>query len=120
MRQPGTPARRAPALDAMVRALGGQAWLSMKTRCARGMWLHFSKASPAGGTTEYWEYHACRNQDRLEYTKHRDVLQFYVGREGWEVTYRGKKALPQDQVDDYLRRRDHSIEDGRQGVAQRS
>jgi hypothetical protein len=27
-----------------------------------------------------------------------------------EVTYRGKKALPQEQVDEYLRRRDHSIE----------
>jgi hypothetical protein len=26
------------------------------------------------------------------------------------VTYRGKKALPQEQVDDWMRRRDHSIE----------
>jgi len=26
------------------------------------------------------------------------------------VTYRGKKAIPQEQLDDYLRRRDHSIE----------
>jgi len=29
---------------------------------------------------------------------------------GWEVTYRGKRALPQEQVDDWMRRRDHSIE----------
>jgi hypothetical protein len=27
-----------------------------------------------------------------------------------EVTYKGKAPLPKDQVDDYLRRRDHSIE----------
>jgi hypothetical protein len=45
-----------------------------------------------------------------KYTKHRDVVQFYVGRQGWEVTYRGKKPLDKDIVDDYLRRRDHSIE----------
>ncbi len=98
------------ALDAMVRALGGQAWLSMKNQMRQGHVAAFFQGKPSGGTTEYWEYHAWPDQDRLEYTKHRDVLQFYVGREGWEVTYRGKKALPQDQVDDYLRRRDHSIE----------
>jgi hypothetical protein len=38
------------------------------------------------------------------------VLEFFEGREGWEVTYRGKKAITQDILDDYLRRRDHSIE----------
>ena len=43
-------------------------------------------------------------------TKHRDVVEFYLGREGWEVTYRGKKAMPKKDLDDFLRRRDHSIE----------
>ena len=38
------------------------------------------------------------------------MIEFFVGRQGWEVNYRGKTALPQDQVDDYQRRRDHSIE----------
>jgi hypothetical protein len=38
------------------------------------------------------------------------VVQFYLGRAGYEVTYRGKAPLPQEQVDDFLRRRDHSIE----------
>ena len=33
-----------------------------------------------------------------------------LGVTGWEVTYKGKAPLPQEQVDDYLRRRDHSIE----------
>lgn len=43
-------------------------------------------------------------------TKHRDVDEFFIGRQGWEVTYRGKKPQDKDIVDDYLRRRDHSIE----------
>ncbi len=38
------------------------------------------------------------------------MVQFYLGRTGWEVTYKGKAPLPQEQVDDFLRRRDHSIE----------
>jgi hypothetical protein len=98
------------ALDAMVQALGGQAWLTMKNQVRQGHLAAFFQGKPSGGTTEFWEFHAWPDQDRIEYTKHRDVLQFYLGREGWEVTYRGKKALPQEQVDDYLRRRDHSIE----------
>jgi hypothetical protein len=98
------------ALDAMVQALGGQAWLNMKNQMRQGHIAAFFHGKPSGGTTKYWEFHAWPDQDRIEYTVHRDVVQFYLGREGWEVTYRGKKALPQEQVDDYLRRRDHSIE----------
>jgi hypothetical protein len=98
------------ALDAMVRALGGPAWLNMKNMMREGHVAGFDHGRPEEGTTEYWEFHAWPDTDRIEFTKHRDVVQFYVGREGWEVTYRGKRPLPQEQVDDYLRRRDHSIE----------
>jgi hypothetical protein len=98
------------ALDAMVQALGGQAWLDMKNQMRQGVVAAFFQGKPSGGTTKFWEFHAWPDQDRIEYTAHRDVLQFYLGRQGWEVTYRGKKELPKEQVDDYLRRRDHSIE----------
>jgi hypothetical protein len=98
------------ALDAMVQALGGQAWLNLKTQMRQGHVAAFFHGKPSGGTTDFWEYHVWPDKDRVEYTKHRDVLQFYLGSEGWEVTYRGKKALPQEQVDDFLRRRNHSIE----------
>jgi len=98
------------ALDAMVQAMGGQAWLTMKNQMRQGHLAAFFHGKPSGGTTDFWEFHEWPDHDRYEYTKHRDVLGFYIGREGWEVTYRGKKALPQEQVDDFLRRRDHSIE----------
>jgi hypothetical protein len=76
----------------------------------QGQVAAFFHGKPSGGTTEYWDFHEWPDQDRVDYTKHRDVVQFYLGRQAWEVTYRGKKPLPQEQVDDYLRRRDHSIE----------
>jgi hypothetical protein len=98
------------ALDAMVEAMGGQAWLNMKNMMRQGHVAGFDHGQPGEGTTDYWEFHASPDKDRIEFTKHRDVVQFYIGHEGWEVTYRGKKALPQEQVDDWLRRRDHSIE----------
>ena len=97
-------------LDAMVQALGGQAWLNMKNVERDGQVAAFFHGHPDLGTTMYFEFHQGPDHDRLEFTKHRDVVQFYVGRSGEEVTYKGKAPLPQDQVDDYLRRRDHSIE----------
>ncbi|MGA3080168.1 MAG: hypothetical protein ABSD44_02160 [Terracidiphilus sp.] len=98
------------ALDAMVQALGGQGWLDMKNQMRQGHVAAFDHGNPDAGTTDLWEYHAWPDRDRIEITKHRDVVEFYIGRAGSEVTYKGKEPLPQDLVDDFLRRRDHSIE----------
>jgi hypothetical protein len=97
-------------IDAMVQALGGQQWLTIKNQMRHGHIAAFYQGKSNSGTTEYWEFHQWPMSDRIELTKHRDVLQLYLDRAGWEVTFRGKKALPQEIVDDYLRRRDHSIE----------
>jgi hypothetical protein len=98
------------ALDAMVRALGGSAWLNIQNMEREGHIAAFFHGNPDPGTTEYYEFHEWPDHDRIEFTKHRDVVQFFIGRQGLEVTYKGKHPLPQDIVDDYLRRRDHSIE----------
>ena len=97
-------------LDQMVQALGGDLWLNKKNEMQQGRIAAFYHGQPNLGTTRFWDFHVWPDKDRLEYTAHRDVLQFYEGRAGWEVTYRGKKELPKEQVDDFLRRRDHSIE----------
>lgn len=98
------------ALDAMVTALGGDAWLDMKNQMLVGQLAAFFHGNPNPGTTLVFEYHVWPDHDRMEVTKHRDVIEFYIGQQGWEVTYRGKRAMPKDQFDDYLRRRNHSIE----------
>ncbi|MGH9599149.1 MAG: hypothetical protein ACRD27_04760 [Terracidiphilus sp.] len=98
------------ALNAMVQALGGQLWLNIRNVETAGHFAAFFQGNPDLGTTEYFDYHQWPDRDRVEITKHRDDVLFYIGRQGWEVTFRGKKALPKDQVDDFLRRRDHSIE----------
>ena len=98
------------ALDRMVQALGGQAWLDVKNQLREGSIAAFFHNQPNAGPTEFWDYHEWPDHDRIELSKHRDVVQFIIGREGWEVTYRGKKPMDKDGLDDYLRRRDHSIE----------
>jgi hypothetical protein len=103
-------AKARTALDAMVKALGGDAWLNLKDVEREGHIAAFFHGTPDVGTTLFWEFHAWPDHDRMEYTKHRDVVQFYEGQKGIEVTYRGAKPLPQEQVDDFMRRRAHSIE----------
>ena len=102
--------RARAALDAMVQALGGDAWLNMKNQMRQGFIGAFFHGNPDPGTTEFFEFHQWPDHDRTELTKHRDVVELFVGREGWEVTYRGKKPMDKEILEDYLRRRDHSIE----------
>lgn len=97
-------------LDEMVKALGGEAWLTLKNEHREGRAAAFYEGKPTGGTIEYYEFHVWPTGDRIEFTKHRDVVQIYKGDEAWEITYRGLKALPAEQHDDYVRRRNHSIE----------
>lgn len=97
-------------LDAMVKALGGQAWLNIKNMEREGHIATFYQGNPNPATTEYFSFHQWPDRDRTEYTKHRDVVQLLVGHQGWEVTYRGKKAWDKDTIEEALRSRDHSIE----------
>lgn len=97
-------------INAMVQALGGQAWLDLKNVMQHGHVAAFFHGQPDLGTTELWQYHQWSDHDRTEVTKHRDVVEFYIGLQGWEVTYRGKKAMEKDLLDDFMRRRNHSIE----------
>ena len=65
-------ARQARAvLDAMVQALGGDAWLNMKNVERQGQVAAFFHGRPDLGTTEYFEFHQWPDHDRIEYTKHR-------------------------------------------------
>lgn len=103
-------AKARAALDAMVQALGGDAWLNVKNQMLKGQIAAFFQGRPDPGTTRVYEFHAWPDRDRIEVTKHRDVVEFFLGQQGWEVTFRGKKPMEKDILDDSLRRRDHSIE----------
>ena len=98
------------ALDAMIQALGGQQWLDVKNRMQHGHVAAFYHGQPNVGTLEVTEYHMWPDRDRINVDKHGDWINVFEGNKGWEVTYKGKRVMPQEQVDDYIRRRDHSIE----------
>jgi hypothetical protein len=96
-------------LDAMVAALGGQRWLSLTNTMQQGRTSGFYQGKPTGATSEFYEIQKFPDQTRIELGKKRDVFEIISGEHVWEVTYKGKKELPPDQVQELLRRRTHSI-----------
>jgi hypothetical protein len=98
------------ALDAMVQALGGDRWLNLQNSYVEGRTSGFYQGKPTGEIGDFYLWHVFPDKDRVELSKKRDVVDIFLGGEGWEITYRGKRSLPADQKDEFLRRRDHSIE----------
>ncbi len=96
-------------LDAMVAALGGQRWLTLVSSMQQGRTSGFYQGKPTGATSEFYEIQKFPDQTRIELGKKRDVFEIISGDQAWEVTYKGKKELPKEQVQELLRRRAHSI-----------
>lgn len=108
--QQASDARMRALLDQMVKALGGNKWLTLPGYETNGRTAGFYKGRPNGSTSEFTAYHAYPDKDRTEFGKKHDVVDLLVGNEGWEITYKGKAPIPQKEVDDAIRRRNHSIE----------
>ncbi len=102
-------------LDAMVKALGGEAWLNRHTLLEEGHSAAFFRGAPTGAVVDFWTFRQFgsdgqQDRERTEFTKKRDVVHLWTRDNGYEITYKGKTTLPKDQVTDYLRREHHSIE----------
>jgi hypothetical protein len=96
-------------LDAMVAALGGQRWLTLTSSMEQGRTSGFYQGKPTGMTAEFYEIQKFPDQSRIELGKKRDVVEIILPDQAWEVTYKGKRELPKDQLQEFIRRRDHSI-----------
>jgi hypothetical protein len=97
-------------MQQMITALGGQRWLTMPGYELIGRTAGFYQGNPTGSENQFWDYREFPDHERIELGKKRQVIEIFNGNQGWEVTYRGKRALPKDELNDYLRRRDHSVE----------
>jgi hypothetical protein len=111
-------------LDQMLEALGGEAWLNRHNVSVRGHLGRFFQGTPNGIVIDFTLTHQFANPDRPEAErigfitdksmilpgKKIDIVQIWINNTGHEVTYKGNTTLPKDQIDDYYRRQDHSIE----------
>jgi hypothetical protein len=107
-------------LDQMVKALGGEAWLHREDMVLEGRAATFYKGAPHEGAPAYEEYYRFHPfAERIVTishfgvfiaTDHRDEAVVWNDEGGWEVTYKGKKELPVKDLDEFKRRRAHTLE----------
>lgn len=94
----------------MIRALGGDAWLNMRTMQSEGRSYSFDHGQPSGTGLVFWRFWEWPDKERIELTKQRDVIELFNGDKGYEITYKGTATQDPKEMEDYLRRRDHSLD----------
>ncbi|MBS1815273.1 MAG: hypothetical protein JSS87_10395 [Acidobacteria bacterium] len=101
-------------LQQMITALGGDAWLHRQTWEMQGRVAGFYK-NVAQGSTPVWFFHksveGTAGLDRTEQTKKRDIVTIWTADNGYEITYKGRKALPKEIVEDHFRLQRHSMDE---------
>jgi len=97
-------------LNQMIRALGGDAWLNIQNQESAGRASSFSHGQPSSMSILYWRYWEWPDKERVELTKQRDIVELLVGDKGYEITYKGTATQDPKDLEQELRRREHSLE----------
>ncbi|MGZ4787213.1 MAG: hypothetical protein ACXVZX_01760 [Terriglobales bacterium] len=103
--------RKARALlQQMINAMGGQAYLNIHTMEQEGRSYSYYNGQPNSGGIPFWRFYKLPDKDRTEVSKQRDVIYINVGDKGYEKTFKGVAPMEPDQLKDYQRRHEHSLE----------
>ncbi|HLJ76389.1 MAG TPA: hypothetical protein VKT75_03205 [Acidobacteriaceae bacterium] len=110
-------AKARAALDAMVKALGGDRWLNVQNVYVTGRIASFYQGKPTGGTIQFWEWKTPDKErldlDEKSHDRHRWV-QLFEPTQCREITFKGiepmKAPSGPDPCQSAMRSRDHSIE----------
>jgi hypothetical protein len=107
-------------VDDMMKALGGDAWLNRQEWLFEGRAATFYKGQPHEGAPEFREYYRANpfgeriiiisHFGTFIATDHSDVAEVWTSESGYEITYKGTHPLPVKDVEDYQRRRKHSLD----------
>jgi len=122
-------ARKARAvLDQTVQALGGQAYLAYENREETGRYypLHHGRTDSTGIPYNYYVQYPDKDRFEVIHTKDIfliegqvgnvkvknkfDIVQIFNGDKGYETTYKGTATVEPVDVENHLRRRQHSLE----------
>lgn len=102
-------------LDEMIAALGGEAWLHYSNIEQQGRSYGFFHGKPTTAGTLLWRFFQYPGKERLELSRQRDVIYIFKGdvnaeAHGYEKTYKGTAAVEAKDVEEFVRRRDFSLE----------
>jgi len=115
-------------LDKTIEALGGQPYLTYENRCEVGRYypLYHGRTESTGIPYRYYVEYPERDRFEVIHIKDvfllfwdignikvmnkSDIVVIHNGNKGYEVTYKGTAAQDKIDLENYLRRRQHSLE----------
>jgi hypothetical protein len=97
-------------LNEMIRTLGGDAWLNAQTMQSEGRTYSFYHGQPNSSSILFWRFWEWPDKERIELTKQRDIIELFNADKGYEITFKGTATQEPKELQDYIRRRDHSLE----------
>ena len=115
-------------LDQTIQALGGQPYLTYENRSEEGRYypLHHGRTESTGIPYRYYLEYPDRDRFEVIHTKDvfllfwdvgnikvmnkSDIVLIHNGNKGYEITYKGTAAQDKLDLENYLRRRQHSLE----------
>ena len=122
-------ARKARALlDQAIQALGGQAYLSYQNKAEQGRYypLYHGRTNSAGIAYNYYIQYPDKDRfevihlqayhlfifdvNNVQLKDKSDIVVIHNGLKGYETTYKGTAAQDPEDLANYLRRRQHSLE----------
>jgi hypothetical protein len=114
------PAAGRKLLDKMIEALGGDAWRNRTGYFAAGQAGTFYKSAANPYVTQFERYVRFQpfgeriiivsKQGVIIPTTKRDVAEIWTTDKGYEVTYKGKKDLPEKDVTEFFLYQNHSLD----------
>jgi hypothetical protein len=97
-------------IEQAIQALGGQAYLDIQDITQQGRTYSFHRGEATSAGVLFWRFVKFPDKERVEVTKQRDVAYVYNGDKGYEITFKGTAGIESKLLDDFLRRREHSLE----------
>ncbi len=97
-------------LEQAIKALGGKAYLNARDYHAEGRAFQFSSREELAGMAPVATFERFPGKYRQEIGKHKEEVFIINGTDGWDVTFRGVRMLPEDEIQRVLLNREMSVD----------
>lgn len=84
-----------------IRALGGQAYLSVREQTCQGQVALFGNHNQLNNYQKIYDYNLFPDKERTEYSSKRNIIDVYNGKQGWTLDRGGVSAMPAASIADF-------------------
>ena len=98
-------------LQQTIQALGGAAYLNIKDVKQQGRGFGFDRTGASRGVgVPFVRSYAYYDRERFDFFREGDWVIIHTGDKGYETTYHGTREQDLEEISDYLRRKEYTLE----------